>query len=612
MGKRAVKLEYRRAGDNAPSQPKPFLHRWYGKLAMVLLHVLLLSLAYAPYHQFYLAFVGLIPLLVVVRNTASPWRAFGWGWLAGTLFFSANMWWLGYVTGPGTIALMLILGLYPALAGVLIRGLGLLEIEPPVEGDQSANGSGLGRAAQVFGIATVWVGLEWLRGFWPFDGLPWLYIGHTQTPFIAAIQIADFSGALGVSFFAALVNGWLALWVLNRASLQGLKTSLVTVAAAAAFVIVYGLYRIAETPRVTTPGPKVLVVQPAYPQSNTGQKGAGYEIILPFHMDQSRAAVAANPDVDLIVWSETMMPPLNPEARAFYPRYPLYWEKDGKPLADFIEGAEPVTFQTVHERIEALSRELKTPILAGGMYGLDFTSARRYAPREERNAAYYYQPAAAGSSSPALHYEKMHLVPFGEYIPFKEGWPWLYRQLIDLGPPNMEDYQLQRGDRVVHFPLPRDGQPGAAEPLRFVTPICFEDIVARVVRRMFDGSDRKAADFMVNITNDGWFKANQQPQHLQAAIFRSVENRAPTARSVNTGISGFIDSCGRTHNLVAPWTEGAAVATIAIDSRYTFFSRHGDLFAMTCAGVTGLLAAGASVRWWSRRMARRRQAGDAS
>jgi apolipoprotein N-acyltransferase len=147
----------------------------------------------------------------------------------------------------------------------------------------------------------------------------------------------------------------------------------------------------------------------------------------------------------------------------------------------------------------------------------------------------------------------------------------------------------------------------ATRAWRFVTPICFEDIDPAMVAKMFRASPvpgdplGKRVDFIVNITNDGWFKANENPQHLQAAIFRSIENRAPTARSVNTGISGFIDSTGHTSNLVPQGTEGTSIAMLMLDSRNAPFTSIGDLFADLCGAAAGLMAGAQIVRWWLRR-----------
>jgi apolipoprotein N-acyltransferase len=145
---------------------------------------------------------------------------------------------------------------------------------------------------------------------------------------------------------------------------------------------------------------------------------------------------------------------------------------------------------------------------------------------------------------------------------------------------------------------------GPRESWRFVTPICFEDIDPALVAKMFrSGSPGKlkAADFIVNVTNDGWFMFNQMPQHLQAARFRSIENRAPTARSVNTGISGFIDSFGRVQGLVPAGTEGTSVQRLQLDPRVTLYTRFGDAFAAACMVVTVVLAAASVVRWGTRR-----------
>ena len=130
----------------------------------------------------------------------------------------------------------------------------------------------------------------------------------------------------------------------------------------------------------------------------------------------------------------------------------------------------------------------------------------------------------------------------------------------------MANYQLEPGseDDLTVFPLARpDGHPGV--PWRVVTPICFEDIDADLCAQMCRpdaGDPRKRADVLVNVTNDGWFAANENAQHFQAAVFRSIENRVPTARAVNTGISGFIDPVGRTTGLLPARTDGTSVAVV--------------------------------------------------
>ena len=145
-----------------------------------------------------------------------------------------------------------------------------------------------------------------------------------------------------------------------------------------------------------------------------------------------------------------------------------------------------------------------------------------------------------------------------------------------------------------------------------MVPICFEDIVSPLVtdqmRSRFgevgsESASGKRADFIVNITNDGWFRGGERAQHLQAAVFRSIENRAPTARSVNTGISGFIDSLGRTTDVLHENTQGWSVHQLSLDHRRALHTRIGELFADCCAAVSGLVIVGrlTLTRRWGRR-----------
>ena len=195
-------------------------------------------------------------------------------------------------------------------------------------------------------------------------------------------------------------------------------------------------------------------------------------------------------------------------------------------------------------------------------------------------------------------YDKMHLVPFGEHIPFRNSIPFLYNLFLYLGPDYYAAYDLQDGsdNGLTVFNLQNTGGP----PWRFVTPICFEDTDAQLCAAMFrpDADGKKRADFMVNITNDGWFPGDENALQLQAAIFRSIENRAPLCRSVNTGISGFIDSCGRASNLLPVRTEGTSSVRLALDNRLSLYTRWGDWFAWTCVIFTcAMMARGVGRRY---------------
>ncbi len=559
--------------------------RWSGEqVGLLLLSILFLSLSFAPVSQFYLAWVGIVPWLIMLSRCGSCRSAFLWSWLGGVAFFIVNMWWLAYVTGPGMLALMLLLGLYWALAGWMIYGAGLVRhvqaaVSPSIFDPPSS-------ILCVLLIPTIWVCFEWLRANYPFNGLPWLFLGHAQTPILAACQLADLTGVYGVSFWVAMLNACVALYFIRGGQFKAILRPALLVACVSMLVLGYGVWRIRETK--ATAGPRVLVVQPNYPQSNTGAKGASEKEILAFHLRATEVALANSSDVDLVVWSETMMPPLNPSARSF---------AEGSAAGEL--------WRRANQSLEELARRYRTNVLVGGIF-YDRWSVRgdEVIPMDRRNAAYFYNP---GQSK--LRYDKVHLVPMGEYMPFKSGFPWLYRFLLSFSP-YTEEYTLTAGasDALTVFELPNNQ--GDGKRWRFVTPICYEDIDPALVARMFLGNggsvDRaksarepaKRADFIVNITNDGWFRANEMAAHLQAAIFRGIENRAPTARSVNTGISGFIDSVGRTHDLIPAGREGMSVGTLRLDARSTVYTRIGDAFAIMCSAMTGALAIFGAARWW--------------
>ena len=432
----------------------------------------------------------------------------------------------------------------------------------------------------MFVIALVWVSLEWFHGNWPLGGLPWLYLGHAQSPILTMCQIADITGVWGISFWVALINAWLALAVLNRRDLRRLVPAGVAVGAVLAIVLSYGIFRVSQ--QTIRPGPTVLVVQPNFPQSNNGEKGASEQEIADFHVRMTEQALAHNPHVDLVVWSETMMGALNAGGRGFDQLLnSAIWER-------------------THERIMDLARRHHVAIACGGVFYDKWVMKHdphdRWVPEDRRNVAYFYLPS--GEQSPQ-RYDKVHLVPFGETLPFKNAIPPLYRLFLSLSP-YTEEYTLTAGppDALTAFEL----KPG----WRFVTPICFEDLDPVLMHRMFKAEDGgKRAEFIVNLTNDGWFKFSEMPQHLQAAIFRSIENRVPTARSVNTGISGFVDSVGQTYGLIPQNVEGTSVAQLQFDQRVTFYTRHGDVFPIAGMALTALLAAlliGRMIsRWWSYR-----------
>lgn len=536
-----------------------------------------MTLAFAPYRQFYLAWVGLIPWLHVVRTSKSHRRAFFWSWLAGTAFFAANMWWLYYVTIPGMIALLVYLGLYWGLVAWALRGIGWNEVSP-------RRHILLGTAI----VAIVWTSFEWIRGTL-FTGLPWLYVGHTQTPLINICQIADIFGVYGVTFVIVAINAAIYLGIIQ---LRDRWWALGTVVVLFLVTLGYGHFRRVQTARLALPGLRILVVQPNYPQDNSsGNKSASEDQIIDFHLSQTAEAIRSHGPVDLAVWSETMMPPLNEEYRMMWRGFPAK-DKDGK-IIDEDRGA---TLDKIVLRISTLCKSYHVNLLTGGLFNAGYNEKTGYF-EDRRNTAFLFRTNGTMDFS---HYDKIHLVPFGEFVPFKNWWGlrWMHGIFMKLSPYDF-DYTLTAGSASspTVFRLNKEGIPGA----RIITPICFEDIDPALCAKMLRSPQGKRADVLVNLTNDGWFRANENAQHLQASVFRAIENRVPLARSVNTGISAIIDSFGHVVTRVPVRTEGVAVADVKLDSRYTIYTRIGDLFAWLCTLITAVLVIPAIAGWWKYR-----------
>ncbi len=559
--------DYRRTGRESDPQT-PFSTRWYGPLTLLLTSVGMLTLAYAPIKQCYLAWFGLVPWLIVISRCKTYKSAIFWGWLSGTVFFIANMWWMAYVTVPGMIGLMALLasywGVMAAIVRVQVSGVGFRrKISTPNPEPRTPN--------PVF-IAAAWTSLEFIRGNFIWKGLPWLYLGHTQTPILPVCQIADVFGVYGITFWIVLINTVIASFWLNGFRIRPIARPIAAVVLLTVLIVAYGVWRMKQT--VTEPGPVVLVVQSNYPQSNDGSKGATPEEAFRFHADTTVRALSQNPAIDLVVWSETVMPAMNEQTRLF-----LSGTKYGRGLTQ------------VRKALMDLAGVYQTGLVFGGRFEGDWKIVDDYArPGETRNSAYFIERSGLFSE---LRYDKIHIVPFGEFLPFRQSLPWVFDLIkkIGLGPPDMDSYQLNAGDEsnLTVFPLRRTRNVLDLSTWRFVTPICFEDIDSGLTAKMFrSGQDgKKRADILINLTNDGWFKANEMPQHLQVAVFRSIENRVPTARSVNTGISGFVDSVGRVHDTIAAGTEGSSSAQLMIDPRVTFYTRYGDVFAWICVSATG-------------------------
>ena len=548
----------------------------------------------------WLAHVALVPAAVLAMRCASGWRLFWTAYLVSAVWWVWMLRWLWPVTVPGAVTLSVYVALYWPASLLVLRWLH----------------RGL-RVPGVVALPLAWTSLEFVRGYIVMGGFGWFALSHSQAayePTDAAgriIQVADLFGEHAVTFVVAMTSGLIAdIWARESENRKLVWTgrwgpSGVVWGVCLGLAWGYGTYRVGEYDVAASPGPVIAVVQTNVSHDNKLRRTPELDAAnFAAMVDLTRSALDNAADTDLVVWPETMVPGiLNPQSVE-------------------ISRIGGRTWHEYHETVAKLADRRDVHLLAGAsaMQWRDVRDEKGtlFAPDNRYNAVYLYR--SDGTQAPQ-RYNKMHRVPFGEYIPWvdKPWLAWLKSWFFDSLSPYENDYTLTPGQMPVVFEItPETRNPGPA--YRVVTPICFEDAVPRVCRRMVYERGRKRADMLVNVTNDGWFGgAGMRAQHFQLAALRSIENRVPTARAVNTGISGFIDSLGR----VGPMAEDEGEITrqriadtlthrVTLDRRSTLFGRLGHLPVGVLCLATGVMTALGIVRIRREKQAARQIAAESA
>jgi apolipoprotein N-acyltransferase len=469
------------------------------------------------------AWIALAPLLACAV-TRPPRRALADGWLTGTAFFLLLLRWLDH-TFQRYSAIPWPLGWLPivALAGYCGLYFGV------VASAMSWLKGRLGAGWALLGAPVLWVGSEWVRGRL-MSGFPWGLIGYSQHGVLPAIQIAEWTGVYGVSFLIVSVNAALAGWFTlpRRKSLGGAGVA----AALLALTFAYGWNRL-ESERPKPAGSQALrvaVVQPNIEQATKWDPAFWNEALSTYR----RLTLEAARSSEVVVWPETATPIVLPRGGRFL------------------------------QEIRALAEEINIPLVMGAL-DLESGAASRYT-----NSAFVLTGRGIAGK-----YDKIHLVPFGEYIPLSGliGFVRSWAEFIS---------ELAPGTDPVVFR-------GSVPPFGVV--ICYEGVFPELFRRFVAGG----AQWMVNITNDGWFGRTDGPwQHLAMLPFRAVENRVAIARAANTGVSAFVEPSGRVRQTLPLFERGVISDGIPLRrGAETFYTRYGDLFAYAClvAGCAGLAVA---------------------
>ena len=435
---------------------------------------------------------------------------FWWSWGIGVLFFLGSIWWLIHVTLVGWLLLCAYLAIYFGLFGVFVN--------------QSMDH---GPWTMVTMTPAVWVALEYLRSHF-LSGFGWNLLAYSQTRWLTLIQCADLTGAWGVSYLIVLVNVAFTdlLTQRSRPSLRTLTLAVLAVVAA----LGYGVWRLQHLP--AGPAVRVAVVQGNIPQEEKWDESQR-ESILTRYEALTREALRSRPH--FIVWPETSTP-------------------------GYLGLDEEIT-----QRVSALSSSAGLPMLVGAPMGrLDGELWRT------TNSAVLLD----ASGSIRQRYDKLHLVPFGEMVPFERVLPWLRHLLPPIG-----DFIPGTDYTVFHLGSAQSPQ------LAFSVLICFEDLFPEIARRFV----REGARLLLVITNDAWFGPTAAAyQHAQASTFRAVELRVPLARAANTGWSGCIDALGRWIGRVqnADGTElfvsGTHTCDLRVGADRSLYLRWGDWFAILC------------------------------
>ncbi|MDQ1238251.1 MAG: apolipoprotein N-acyltransferase [Thermodesulfobacteriota bacterium] len=487
------------------------------KPAACVLGGLLLALAFPNTGLFFLAWIAFIPLFFVLQSEVRAPHAALYGaifqlsfsvvdisWILRTLVVHGHLHWAsGFLMYVGMV---MVLSLFGAAFGLFVA-------------------FGLRRGWSVSIVAPLsWTALEYARTYF-FYGFPWDLVGYSQAPWLTMLQISDLTGIYGVSFLIVLVNA--SVWEILHARLtrKPFQVSVVTFCAILFIAsLFYGHLRMHSVTQHQTDGSmyRIGILQGNIPQEIKWEAAAREHT---FETYEKLAMEAAAKGAQIVIWPETSVP--------------------------VVVGMR----ETEWRRISMISEKIEMPMLVGAPSYKDHDGETNYF-----NSAFLVDGGMLRS-----RYDKIHLVPFAEYLPLD----WLMP--FGRGLASREaDYTHGKTMTV----MKTEGGPP------FSVLICYEAIFPALSRLAL----HNGAGVLVNIVNDGWFEHTAAPyQHLNMAGVRSIENRVFVVRAANTGISAVFDPVGRLVGAI-PWnTRGVLVADLPEKSTTgSFYSRFGDVFAWTC------------------------------
>ena len=487
---------------------------------LALLSGLLLFFSFPKFGFAAIAWIALVPLLLALRGLKEV-EGLRIGFLSGFIYNIGILYWISYVVetygnAPAFFGVVTMLCL-AALLSLFVSLFASLVIYFRNRG-----------IPEVISAPIVWTCLEFVKSH-VLNGFPWENLAYSQYSFPAVIQICDVTGVYGLSFLIVFANV-----VISDICLQK-KPKWIAMEITAGFILfsmtlVYGLYRIDTINEISTnlKTQQVSLIQGNIEQ-NVKWKPEFQDGTLELYKNLTSLSAVNKPE--LIVWPETATP--------FY-----FQNQDDR-----------------HRKILSLARELQSPILFGSP-----SYNPKKGPEESLNSAFLI----SSEGKIIGQYNKVHLVPFGEYVPLRNILPFMSCFVAGVG-------DFRQGDEI--NPLMLNGH-------RIGILICYEAIFPEISRSYL----QKGADLLVNLTNDAWFGNTSAPyQHLSMTVFRAVETRRYVVRAANTGISAIIGPTGKIVAETPLFQKTGLNGTFRFMNIITIYSLIGDLFAFTCFAFLGIL-----------------------
>lgn len=506
------------------------------RLLLAVTSSVLLAGSFPPFNLWFAAWFGLAPLFLALRR-AGPGESALLGFLFGFLVIIGSLSWVLELQDLDLLRFSL-MG-FPLALYCLIFGLAYTVLHRRVN------------RLMIVAAPALWVAVEYTRSNLFFLAWPWNLLGHSQHPILPIIQIADLTGTYGVSFLIAMVNQALSETVsriLGSRKTIGLGMATATeqpvrglsAIAATSFVVLalgYGWLRLSEDGVTRTL--RVAIIQPNQVPRDNMPAREQFQYLLTF---RQLSLEAAQSSPTLIVWPASSLP-------------------------------APITSRIVSRALPQLAHATEAYLLVGGA-GHEKDRPRGDDDLPYSNSEFLVSPTGRIESQ----YNKIRLLPFNEYLPLKDVIPWpRWITTLRAGFIPGEEYTLFRIS-------------GTA----FGAPICWENLFPDLFRRFV----REGAEFMVSVTNEGFFGDNGAPyQTLAMNVFRAVENRVAVVRAATTGVSAFIAPDGGIAAKVQDtggqdlFIAGYLVHEVPLSSRKTFYTRYGDVFAVSATVLALFISA---------------------